>query len=201
MKILYFLSIKRILKYPWYRCLLISRVQYFYTIEHAVENIASKVSIDLCNFLISGLSKSRCQNSNSALLNTRHEIKISVFTLECSTIFTETFECYWNNLSEINVFEKFMFSVGNLATLHSYSTLFILGISCQFEPFPNFPFIYRVTHKGSDFRDDWTRGGRPATTISSPSHILLIFSSEPPQNPRPSNIIFLKCLILQDKFF
>ena len=36
------------------------------------------------------------------------------------------------------------------------------------------------------------RGGRPATTISIPSHILLIFSSEPPLNPRPSNIIFLK---------
>ena len=29
------------------------------------------------------------------------------------------------------------------------------------------------------------RGGRPATTISHPSHILLIFSSEPPRNPRP----------------
>ena len=41
------------------------------------------------------------------------------------------------------------------------------------------------------------RGGRPATTISS--HILLIFSSEPPLNPRPSNIIFKKCLVLQDK--
>ena len=43
------------------------------------------------------------------------------------------------------------------------------------------------------------RGGRPATTIYSPSHILLIFSSEPPRNPRPSNIIFQKCLCLQDK--
>ena len=32
------------------------------------------------------------------------------------------------------------------------------------------------------------RGRRPA-----------IFSSEPPRNPRPSNIIFLKCSILQDK--
>ena len=28
---------------------------------------------------------------------------------------------------------------------------------------------------------------------------VLIFSSEPPWNPRPFNIIFLKCLILQDK--
>ena len=35
-----------------------------------------------------------------------------------------------------------------------------------------------------------TRGGRPTTLISSPSHILLIFSSEPPRNPRPFNIIF-----------
>ena len=184
--------IHRILEYPGIQMSPDWSWTVLYTIEHAVENIASKVSIDLCNFLISGLSKSRCQNSNSALFNLRHEIKISVFTLECSTIFTETFECYWNNLSEINVFEKFMFSVGNLATLHSCSTLFILGISCQFEPFPNFPFIYRVTHKGSDFRDDWTRGGRPATTISSPSHILLIFSSEPPRNPRPSIIMCFK---------
>ena len=36
--------IQRILKYPWiqmfaYRCLLIGRVQYLYTIEHAVKNI------------------------------------------------------------------------------------------------------------------------------------------------------------------
>ena len=28
-----------------------------------------------------------------------------------------------------------------------------------------------------------------------------IFSSEPPRNPRPSNIIFLKCSILQVKIF
>ena len=34
------------------------------------------------------------------------------------------------------------------------------------------------------------RGGRPTTSISSPSHILLIFSSEPPRNLRPFNIIF-----------
>ena len=33
-----------------------------------------------------------------------------------------------------------------------------------------------------------TRGVRSATTISRPSHILLIFSSEPPRNPRPSII-------------
>ena len=43
------------------------------------------------------------------------------------------------------------------------------------------------------------REGRPATTISSPSHNFFIFSSEPPRNPRSSNIIFLTCLILQDK--
>ena len=29
------------------------------------------------------------------------------------------------------------------------------------------------------------RGGRPVTTIFHPSHILLIFSSEPPRNPSP----------------
>ena len=45
------------------------------------------------------------------------------------------------------------------------------------------------------------RGGRPVTTISKPSHILLIFSSEPPRNPSPLNIIFLECSILQDKTF
>ena len=41
-----------------------------------------------------------------------------------------------------------------------------------------------------------TRGGRPTTTISSPNHI---FSSEPPQNPRPSIIICFKWLILEDE--
>jgi len=45
------------------------------------------------------------------------------------------------------------------------------------------------------------RGGTPATTISSLSHIFLIFPSKPSQNPCPSNIIFLKCSILQDKTF
>ena len=30
-----------------------------------------------------------------------------------------------------------------------------------------------------------TREERPTTAIPSPSHILLIFSSEPPRNPRP----------------
>ena len=38
------------------------------------------------------------------------------------------------------------------------------------------------------------RGGGPATTISSPSHIFLIFSSEPPRNPRPSIIMCFKVL-------
>ena len=32
-----------------------------------------------------------------------------------------------------------------------------------------------------------TRGGRPTTSISSPNHILIIFSSEPHRNPRPFN--------------
>ena len=36
-----------------------------------------------------------------------------------------------------------------------------------------------------------TRGGRTTTTIPSPSHILLILSSEPPRNPRPFKYIFL----------
>ena len=37
-----------------------------------------------------------------------------------------------------------------------------------------------------------TRGGRPATTISRPSHILPIFSSEPPRSSRPLSIICFK---------
>ena len=43
------------------------------------------------------------------------------------------------------------------------------------------------------------RGGRPTTT-SRPSHILLIFSSEPPRNPRPYSIFF-KCLTLLKMIF
>ena len=39
LKILYFVS-KGPFNIPEYRCLLIGRVQYLYTIEHAVENIA-----------------------------------------------------------------------------------------------------------------------------------------------------------------
>ena len=39
LKILCFVS-KGSLNIPEYRCLLIGRVQYLYTIEHAVENIA-----------------------------------------------------------------------------------------------------------------------------------------------------------------
>ena len=36
-------------------------------------------------------------------------------------------------------------------------------------------------------------GGRPTTTISTPSHVLLIFSSKPPRNPRPfKNIFFVQ---------
>ena len=55
-----------------------------------------------------------------------------------------------------------------------------------------------VTEKSFNFAAKETipiyssRGGRPATIISSPSHILLIFSSEPSRNPRPSIIMCLK---------
>ena len=41
--------------------------------------------------------------------------------------------------------------------------------------------------------------GGTATTISRPSHILLIFSSEPPRNPRPLITICFKVVILEDK--
>ena len=37
------------------------------------------------------------------------------------------------------------------------------------------------------------------TTMSHPSHILLIFSSEPPQNLSPSNNILFKSPTLTDK--
>ena len=43
------------------------------------------------------------------------------------------------------------------------------------------------------------RRGRPTPTIPSPSHILLIFSFEPPRNLRPFKNIFFKCPILEDK--
>ena len=43
-----------------------------------------------------------------------------------------------------------------------------------------------------EFTECPTRGGRPTTSISSPNHSLLIFSSEPNRNPRPFNIIFFK---------
>ena len=44
-------------------------------------------------------------------------------------------------------------------------------------------------------------GGRATTIIAYPSHILLIFSSEPPQNPRASDNIFLNGQPLQIKIF
>ena len=46
-----------------------------------------------------------------------------------------------------------------------------------------------------------TRGGRPTTSISSPNHILIIFSSEPHQNPRPFNIIFISISIYILNYF
>ena len=54
-----------------------------------------------------------------------------------------------------------------------------------------FTFDYK-SRENSPFS---SRGGRPATTIFSPSHILLIFSSEPPLNLRPSNIVLIMKLI------
>ena len=37
--------------------------------------------------------------------------------------------------------------------------------------------------------------------MSHPSHVLLIFSSEPSSNSRPSIIMFLKCQLREDKLF
>ena len=54
--------------------------------------------------------------------------------------------------------------------------------------------IYTLTKRSA-------RGGRPATTISRPSHILLIFLSEPPRNPRPFNVIFKTWLIFFTRIF
>ena len=53
LKILYFLS-KGSLNIPEYRCLLIGRVQYLYTIEHAVENMAYHRFQLISDTLISG---------------------------------------------------------------------------------------------------------------------------------------------------
>ena len=51
LKILYFVS-KGFLNIPEYRCLLIGRVQYLYTIEHALENIVYTRSL-LLSYLLS----------------------------------------------------------------------------------------------------------------------------------------------------
>ena len=61
-----------------------------------------------------------------------------------------------------------------------------------------FFFIERHFKEGH-FIEHFMRGGRPATTVSRPSHILLIFSSEPPRNPRPSIIIYFKVSNFEDK--
>ena len=47
-------------------------------------------------------------------------------------------------------------------------------------------------HLDHQYSFSQSRGGRPVTTISRLSHILLIFSSEPPRNPRPLIIMCLK---------
>ena len=47
--------------------------------------------------------------------------------------------------------------------------------------------------------EEFTEGRKANHINSSPNHILLIFSSEPPRNPRPFNIIFFKCPILENK--
>ena len=47
----------------------------------------------------------------------------------------------------------------------------------------------------------WVRGGRPTTTNLSPSHILLIFSSEPPRNPRSFKNIFLSAQSIKIRIF
>ena len=55
MKILYFVS-KGSLIIPEYRCLLIGRVQYLYTIEHALENIIYTIGFNrtlLLSYLLS----------------------------------------------------------------------------------------------------------------------------------------------------
>ena len=50
-----------------------------------------------------------------------------------------------------------------------------------------------------NYNDSLGRGGKPATTIFRPSHILLNFSFEPPRNPRPFNIyFFLNSFILEN---
>ena len=56
-----------------------------------------------------------------------------------------------------------------------------------------FYFCFELLNKVDNYL---TRGGRPATTTSHPSHNLPIFSLEPPKNLRPSIIM---CQILEDK--
>ena len=82
---------------------------------------------------------------------------------------------YFSHFSDLSFFYDFLLFHNFLDT--SFSYFFFINFES---------FFLKFTY------GQW-RGGRSATTISRPSHILLIFSSEPPRNPRPSiSFQFLK---------
>ena len=89
LKILCFVS-KVSLNIPEYRCLLIDRILYFYTIEHAVENIAyhrfQLISVTLLS-LPDRLTIVKGNNSNNRFildnLETTSIEKISALSIKC----------------------------------------------------------------------------------------------------------------------
>ena len=99
-------------------------------------------------------------------------------------------EICWRNITgewKIGEMERYLFTLPPLNTL-------ILP------PTPTTPSPYFLIIPSNPTLPH-TRGGRPTTSISSPNHILLIVSSEPPWNPRPFNIIFLSVRSLKINTF
>ena len=75
--------------------------------------------------------------------------------------------------------------------------IFIAEVLQLFEAFPHIFEAIPFFKKNIKNFIHWGRGGRLATTTSRPSHILLIFSSEPPRNPRPSFIICVEKFLIK----
>ena len=103
-----------------------------------------------------------------------------------------------------NFGSNFCFNVCRMSSENPESTDLDLNSLQQAQLLPQFISILKIRKK-SKKKLSWIKGlsrrGRPATTISSPSHIILIFSSDPPRNPRPSNIIFLNIYFSKIKQF
>jgi len=93
----------------------------------------------------------------------------------------QVYAIYTRNSTFLYIFKHFCF--------HSYDNFyyscqpffFLSSVDCPFWQFGKKVFFTKHCR---------ARGGRPTTSISSPNHILPIFSSELPRTPRPFNIIF-----------